>query len=63
MKKVLFVALVGLVVFSSCRKTRTCVCKYADGGSYTETYLLETKKDAEAKCESNQYVGVSCELN
>ena len=62
MKKVLFVAVVGLVVFSSCRKERTCVCIYSDGTSFSETYPMETKKDAEAKCKANQYVGLSCEL-
>ena len=64
MKKVLFVAAAGLVLFSSCRKTRTCTCTYADGsGSYTETYLLATKKNAQTYCDANEYSGVSCEVD
>ncbi len=64
MKKVLFIFAAGLVLFSSCRKTRTCSCTYADGsGTYTESYLLSTKKDAQAFCDANEYAGVSCELN
>ena len=62
MKKVLFVAVIGLVVFSSCRKERTCVCIYSDGTSFSETFPIETKKDAEARCEAIQQVGLSCEL-
>ncbi len=54
--------LAGFFLFSSCRKTRECVCTYSDGSSYTETYLLAKKKEAQAMCEDKQYVGVSCEL-
>jgi len=64
MKKVLFIFAAGLVLFSSCRKTRTCTCTYASGsGSYTETYPLSTKKNAQAYCDSNEGTGISCELN
>ena len=63
MKKVLFVAVAGLVLFASCRKTRTCTCTYVDGSSYTETYPLSTKKNAQAYCDDNEYAGVSCALN
>lgn len=62
MKKVLFLAVVGLVLFASCRKQRVCVCTYADGGTYTETYPLSKKKAAQAWCDANEYSGVSCEL-
>lgn len=63
MKKVLFIAAAGLVLFASCRKTRTCTCTYATGGSYVETYALSTKKNAQAYCDSNESSGISCELN
>jgi len=62
MKKLFFIMLAGFFLFSSCRKTRECVCTYSDGSSYTETYLLAKKKEAQAMCEDKQYVGVSCEL-
>jgi hypothetical protein len=63
MKKVLFVAAAGLVLFASCRKTRTCTCTSATGGSYVETYAFSTKKNAKAYCDAEQGVGYSCELN
>ncbi|GEM_PF-4513554 len=64
MKKVLFVGAAALVLFASCRKTRVCVCTYNDGsGSYTETYPLSSKKNAQAYCDANDSPGyVSCEL-
>lgn len=63
MKKVLFITLAGMMLFASCRKSRTCVCTYSDGYTDTETYPLSTKKDAQAYCDANEYQGVSCELN
>ena len=62
MKKALLVATVGLFLFASCRKQRTCECTYVDGTTYTETYYLSKKKDAEATCNSNEYSGMSCDL-
>lgn len=63
MKKVLFLAAAGLVLFASCRKTRTCTCTSVTGGTYVETYALSTKKNAQAYCDAEQTAGYSCELN
>lgn len=64
MKKVLFVAAAGMLLFASCRKTRVCTCTYANGsGTYTETYLLSTKKNATTLCDANEYSGVSCSID
>lgn len=64
MKKVLFLGAMTLVLFASCRKTRVCVCTYVDGsGTYTNTYPLSTKKNAEAYCNADETVGyTTCEL-
>lgn len=63
MKKILFIFAAGLILFVSCRKTRTCTCKYSNGQTETYTYPLSTKKNAEAYCNDEEYSGVSCELN
>lgn len=63
MKKVLFITLAGMMLFASCRKSRTCVCKYANGYIQSETYPLSTKKEAQSYCDDNVYAGVSCELD
>lgn len=65
MKKVLFLGAVALVLFSSCRKTRVCVCTYTDGsGTYTETYPLSTKSNAQAYCDANESPGyTTCALD
>lgn len=63
MKKVLFIFVAGLVLFSSCRKTRTCTCKYLNGTVKVEDYPLSTKKEAQSYCDDNVYAGVSCELD
>lgn len=65
MKKVLFLAAAGLVLFASCRKSRTCTCTYTDGsGSYVETYLLSKKSEAEAYCNAEETPGyTTCELD
>lgn len=64
MKKILFFAAASMMLFASCRKTRVCVCTYPDGTSYTETYVLSTKSNAEAYCAAEEsFGGVVCALN
>jgi hypothetical protein len=51
MKKVLFIAAVGVFAFSSCKKDYTCVCK--DGSQTFATYTVhETKKKSKDACEA-----------
>ena len=64
MKKVLFLAAAAVVLFSSCRKSRVCVCTESTTGySYTETYLLSKKSEAEAYCAAEESPGFTCELD
>lgn len=60
MKKVLFVAALGMLTLASCKKTYTCECNTSYAGfSLTETTVMkDTKKNAEASCnalEDSQY--------
>jgi len=64
MKKILFFAAASMVLFASCRKTRVCVCTYNDGTTYTETYVLSTKSNAQAYCDAEESPGfTTCALN
>lgn len=63
MKRVLFfAAAASVVLFASCRKTRVCVCTDAYGYSYTNTYPLSTKSNAQAYCDAEESYGYTCEL-
>lgn len=64
MKKIFFLTVASLTLLTSCTKDWTCTCTYANGlPGYTEDYAMTTKKDAQAKCDDEQYTGKSCKLN
>jgi len=71
MKKVLFIAVAGLVLFASCRKVRTCTCTDKNGNTATETYPKLSKSVQKADCEQNETYyntyspndGITCELD
>ena len=63
MKKVLLLASVAVLVLSSCKKDRDCVCKNDNFEDTTVKFEKSSKKDAEDACDildSND--GSSCEL-
>tara|TARA_B100000809_G_scaffold68646_1_gene65836 strand:+ start:725 stop:952 length:228 start_codon:yes stop_codon:yes gene_type:complete len=55
MKRAFFLIAGTLLAFTSCKKDRTCTCKYtdSDGGTYSYSGVIakETKKNAKEKCE------------
>ncbi len=50
MKKLLFVTVIGLGLFSSCKKDWKCVCTDGTNTANVESYSGLTKKNAESKC-------------
>jgi hypothetical protein len=54
MKKVLFVAALGMLTLASCKKDYTCECTTSYGGlsSTATTTINATKKDAKTACEN-----------
>ena len=54
MKKVLFVAALGMLTLASCKKDYTCECTTTIGGfsSSASTTINATKKDAKTACEN-----------
>lgn len=54
MKKVLFVAVLGMLTLASCKKDYTCECTTTVLGfsSSATTIVKGTKKDAKAACEN-----------
>ncbi len=63
MKRVVFILPIGLLLFASCRKDRTCTCTYANGSTDSKNYTNMTKKLAKADCDSyDAYYPGGCDL-
>jgi hypothetical protein len=67
MKKVLFIAAVGVISLASCKKDYTCACK--DGSTTVATYTVHTtKKKSKDLCSENDasvkvvYPSASCTI-
>lgn len=70
MKKVLAIAVLGVLGLTSCKKDYTCTCTSASSPnfSYNENYKDQKKKDAEDLCDTRQtqvkslYPDATCSL-
>jgi len=67
MKKVLFIATVGVVLLSSCIKARTCTCTHPTSNPAVYQYNSASKSAQKADCESKDAAlsgsGYSCSLD
>ncbi len=65
MKKITLLAVVLIAAsFASCKKTHTCTCSDTGStGSFTYTQGKQTKKNAQATCDSYETVWDNCTLN
>lgn len=54
MKKVLAIAVLGMISLASCKKDYTCVCKTGNETSVSQESKIEnqTRKDAKKACEN-----------
>lgn len=52
MKKILFVAVLGMITLSSCKKDYTCACTFTGGATLNIAIEKSSKKDAESACDS-----------
>lgn len=68
MKKLLFAAVVGMALFTSCKRDWKCVCSTGSESGTAATYTDVTKKDAKSSCDGLQAIGIafdsdfSCEI-
>jgi hypothetical protein len=53
MKKVLFIAVLGVISLASCKKDYTCACK-EDGVTWGTYTVHTTKKKSKQMCEDNE---------
>lgn len=56
MKKLLFVAVLGLIAFTSCKKEKTCTCVTKQDGAVVQTMDYTTKEEC-STLEVNQSAG------